>query len=531
MKLLTTVMGNRIFKTGLGKHAGQHSLETTNMTRILSVFNLLKRVGFVFLLLGFCERGYSEWGNELILWSNQEGIESGGGSSDIAIDSQGRAHIAFRALFRYSQDQVLLHRGIYYCCVDTLGNLVVPAMLLTDSGYWDVSAPKILLFEPDSIWVMAKSSDTDHVNAYRYIPLNWNGVSIHPPQVFETCTAVFTTGWDLVSAPDRTVALLAPDGPSPASIKVIVQESDGSRPVDCELAWDDSHCDLPLGYIDHTDSLQLFWRQAPSWNAIYTKRISINDHISPEVIDDYSPLSPEMPGYIHVASNVLALGDSAILIRESHAEDELGDFLRILRRDSYEATAMERISTGYLDPNGVFAVSDTTLGVLISPEYPIYIVQERSLANLSLTSQSDSLLLVADSQTPSGYAASMFGHHHVIISLNSNDGTEGEAQLRYQVWKRSPSTSVRESLQIVESIRIYPNPTNGDVFFRYNRRYRGDIVIFNVLGQVVFSRSLASAGTQPDVVRIPLNHLASGTYILALQEQQTTLVEKFIIQK
>lgn len=52
MTKLTLSKPTNILTSGLGKLAGQLSIGATIMTRILSVFNLLKRVGFVFLVLG-----------------------------------------------------------------------------------------------------------------------------------------------------------------------------------------------------------------------------------------------------------------------------------------------------------------------------------------------------------------------------------------------------------------------------------------------------------------------------------------------
>ncbi len=50
MVKLTSSMPFDTFNAGLGKLVGQLSSETTNMTRILSVVNYLKRVGFALLL-------------------------------------------------------------------------------------------------------------------------------------------------------------------------------------------------------------------------------------------------------------------------------------------------------------------------------------------------------------------------------------------------------------------------------------------------------------------------------------------------
>ncbi|MBK6911556.1 MAG: hypothetical protein IPH10_11630 [bacterium] len=53
MDNLTSIRPFSTFPSGLGKRAGKLSLEATKMsTRILSVFSLLKRVGFAVLLLG-----------------------------------------------------------------------------------------------------------------------------------------------------------------------------------------------------------------------------------------------------------------------------------------------------------------------------------------------------------------------------------------------------------------------------------------------------------------------------------------------
>ncbi|NUO19677.1 T9SS type A sorting domain-containing protein [bacterium] len=53
-------MANATLTAGLGKLAGKLNLETTKMTRILSVFNLLKRVGFAVLLLGAIQVAFTQ---------------------------------------------------------------------------------------------------------------------------------------------------------------------------------------------------------------------------------------------------------------------------------------------------------------------------------------------------------------------------------------------------------------------------------------------------------------------------------------
>lgn len=81
------------------------------------------------------------------------------------------------------------------------------------------------------------------------------------------------------------------------------------------------------------------------------------------------------------------------MIRETHADNEFGDFVRMLRRDSYETISTAIVAANFIHAHGMNLSSDSTLGILTTPIYPVFLVQNRNLSDLSVASESDSLRL------------------------------------------------------------------------------------------------------------------------------------------
>jgi len=506
------------------------------MTRILSVFNLLKRVGFALLLLGLFKSGYSDWGNEVVLWQNQEGVGSAGGTADVAIDSEGRAHITFHGNFWITEDDPFLHEGWYYSCIDTLGTQVVPTTLLTDSLFRDAFNVRVLLFEPDSIWLMAMTVDSSDIAAFRYAALDWQGNLMRPVGVFTSCNGDYASQWLLLSTPDRTIVMTVVS-PGWDDLRVIVQEADGARPIDCEIAFDQRPCDGPTGFVNDSDTLQLVWRQFPSWNAIYTKRIGIRDPIPPNSIDDFIALTPASPGYGRAPGFAISLSDTQMLLQEGHFDIEEGIYLRIVDLRTYET--VRSIQTGlFAGPHNNFGVFADTMITIVVKASGWFGVKIRGfyLDDFSVAFESDSLWVTDQNGgrfTARAYAASPFGHHHVVYTVPPVGSAGGTGQTGYQMWKTGPFTTVRERAAVMNfDLSVFPNPFNSTLRILLDAPLHSEVNVFlyDLLGRevdVVF-RGRLSGNT---ISYAAPAGMSSGVYFLRAESRGVSVMRKVVLLK
>ena len=416
-----------------------------------------------------------------------------------------------------------------------MGNVIVPPTLLTDSSFWDVYDPRILIFEPDSLWIMAQTSDSAWAAGFRYAALDWSGNLMRPVEVFSICADVYGPGWWLQRTPDRSIVLVA-ISPGFNDLRVVVQNPDGFRPMDCEIAFDIRPCGGPVGFVDVTDSLQLIWRQFPSWNAIYTKRIGIRDHIPPNSVGDYVALTPAMPGFARAPGYVVSLNDTLFLLREGHNDSEFGLYLRIIDSRTYETYSSTRVGAlGQSPVVKIEVVGDTmaAIAVYVSNDWGI-LIRGYSLTDLSTTFETDSLWVTDQHDgwfSLMAYAASPYGHHHVVYNVPPIEEEGGTGYLGYQMWKSGPFTTSHERQVAAKDVRLFPNPTNGDIFVSGSFPLSGTATIYNVLGQAVSQISIPPGGPSSQLLPVPLNGLPSGVYFMSLESNNFVMLKKFLLLK
>lgn len=77
---------------------------------------------------------------------------------------------------------------------------------------------------------------------------------------------------------------------------------------------------------------------------------------------------------------------------------------------------------------------------------------------------------------------------------------------------------------LVESFRIYPNPTENEIYINSNTQHIGNVYsIIDNMGKTVITGKITSDNT-----RVDLGHLSKGIYIIHLQEN-TNLTQKIVL--
>ncbi len=89
------------------------------------------------------------------------------------------------------------------------------------------------------------------------------------------------------------------------------------------------------------------------------------------------------------------------------------------------------------------------------------------------------------------------------------------------------STSLKETSNISEDFKIYPNPSSNGIIFveLYTEEYK-EISITDALGKIVFSKQLT---TDNNITTIKIPNLGEGIYNLTLKSNDNTLNRKFIV--
>ena len=78
-------------------------------------------------------------------------------------------------------------------------------------------------------------------------------------------------------------------------------------------------------------------------------------------------------------------------------------------------------------------------------------------------------------------------------------------------------------------IRIYPNPTNGQLTIELNNNFAPNtqLLIYDICGKLVLSETLSSA---QNTHTLTLGHLSSGVYMLHLRNNGLNLVQKVVVR-
>ncbi len=86
-----------------------------------------------------------------------------------------------------------------------------------------------------------------------------------------------------------------------------------------------------------------------------------------------------------------------------------------------------------------------------------------------------------------------------------------------------------DGLSDIEDIQLYPNPTEGDVYIRYNamKNEKLTVVITDITGKTV-STSQVTSKEGSNLIIVPTNDFSSGTYFVKLGNNSKAL--KFVVK-
>lgn len=148
--------------------------------------------------------------------------------------------------------------------------------------------------------------------------------------------------------------------------------------------------------------------------------------------------------------------------------------------------------------------------------------------------------------TSSGYAvnkyianlSSLEGQAIIILASGFVNPIKNNSGADFGLWVALPEggplvelpsiTSVDESLIDVESVMIYPNPTNGLFNVNFNMQQESDVNIYlsDLKGHVVYSKSYGSNFVTNHSESININSLSSGLYLLTIHAGKSVITRK-----
>ena len=96
----------------------------------------------------------------------------------------------------------------------------------------------------------------------------------------------------------------------------------------------------------------------------------------------------------------------------------------------------------------------------------------------------------------------------------------------------SPSTGVIQS-EMTSSINIYPNPitSKADIGFTLGKDEDVSIVMYNLLGETVFSNSLGEMNQGSHTIKLDAQNLNAGIYFITLNAGTNKITKKVVINK
>ncbi|MFC2121803.1 T9SS type A sorting domain-containing protein, partial [Bacteroidota bacterium] len=122
--------------------------------------------------------------------------------------------------------------------------------------------------------------------------------------------------------------------------------------------------------------------------------------------------------------------------------------------------------------------------------------------------------------------------------INGNDATSEEDSREYQVrywnilddiYNDDAIVGVDDNPVLSNSVKVYPNPTSGQLNVVINNTTQSDLIIklMNVQGQVVYLNTVKSVLNHIEVIDIDL---AKGMYLLNVNNGTSIKVEKIIVR-
>ncbi|MCB9369605.1 MAG: T9SS type A sorting domain-containing protein [Calditrichaeota bacterium] len=480
------------------------------MTRILSAFNLLKRVGFAVLLCAI-QTSAQDWQTPIVLPAQV--------GSQIVVDSLHRLH-AFGMLPIGRQPN-----SMYYCRYDNWGRLLQePVELVPDTHWTEYAGFSALIDHLDRIHVVwyRQFSDEQSTVQLIYVRLSTEGEFLQEPYVYEV------------------------SGNQPGGIQAdtyhLVETVTGEVWAACGghyFAFDiNGNMIEPVQRLyPHPESGYMKLAAAPDGSvwATYRKEDSNLDTLKttrlwpPPRIEETTLIS-HSPGF----------GPQAFTI------DRYGQFHYIIYTDEHGLYYR-------FDPRGSGIVIETVIdpspyGVGLSNLMPIGLDSLQFMwgRTLPIPHGVNRVCFTLDGNVAFGPV--LIPQDHFGIFNYTGMWRDGGYWIPGHVWGEETGPAMlhipgpnepltvhdRHSQQTSQpSLHVYPQPNLGTLYFNLPSNLHGEtnLTIYNILGQQVFQTGVQAPLTAEFTsVTLP-SALASGTYLISLSTQSLLMTTRFVLIK
>ncbi len=450
-----------------------------------------------------------------MLWESEENFVANGG--DIKVDVSGNVHLTFGAEYRFSEEPVLPHSGVHYALLSPNGTFIQPVRMLSDSSVYSDGSPRILLFQ-DSVWISIARDDDGEMGFYRAL-LDYAGVAIAPIERYLFIDRPHRSAYIVGIGGDNSIVFASHSNAS--DIRLTSWTPNGDYLIEDLPVWDMGPCDRVNGFVDGTDSLQLVWRQYPSWQAVYAKRVSVRESLDVSRVNDYVALTPEVNGFVNGGAKIQPVGDSLIVFKYTQTSPNFGFMLALVRREDYSLVQSIYAGRDILNENTLEVEGDSAISFFDftsdGNNRQVTLFKRFALPTLSLLDSipiSTNAIGVATRIV--AYETDQNGTRHVIYLKRQVSQNPMSAQLYYRYWRESVNASPgRGQPEMSNSVTLFPNPFNSTLSISLDVPLQRDVTLslYDLLGRevdVVYRGRLSSS----TISYVAPAELSSGVYFL-----------------
>jgi hypothetical protein len=478
----------------------------------------------------------ADWSPEIVLYRNPASVVGESNCANIVVDSTENAHILYEYRLPTMPEHLTeIFKALVYMKFDDHGNVLVQPISLHDSLDVGAADPRIRLFGMDSLWIswirfpMLSDSITHDPACQAQRTMDLNGNFLGALRIWPETPYGNVMSAPIAILPDRSIAY-AYTCRNHRTIRCVVQNPDGARPLNHDLIWFGSNSAyvedvLPIG----TDSLQIAWTQ---WwggqSSTCTKRICVTHSFDSQLVGDSSLLSPANPGEQWDACEFIRHDDDSLLTYRicgpGDSQYWARSYLNTVRRSDYSLVAQSFVGGCDYGQYTAFEPGGTISAWSSLANEQLIRIRRFSWPELAIVQDS-----VFGPWGPNilSYVISPAGTRHVIyrVDIGSRD-----IRVVYRYWRAdlpvdNPSPAIPSS-----DFMLYPTPTNGGLFVQGPIESVKALSVFNVLGQQVMSLPIPSGSN--GMFSLPqIDALSTGAYYLKLQTRNGETVRKFVVAR
>ena len=113
------------------------------------------------------------------------------------------------------------------------------------------------------------------------------------------------------------------------------------------------------------------------------------------------------------------------------------------------------------------------------------------------------------------------------VALTVGDG-ESEVTTTIQNFMKVHNCTGVENVEAA-SVKLYPNPNNGEFVINIQGMGNANITILNAIGSIVYFEN--DIATENSIMNVDLSHQAEGIYFVRVQNEEQTIIEKVVLRK